>query len=207
MPLTVRDSAGITVQPGDQLTGRDGIDPVAQSADIRFPDSPALTPYAFEAIMPALPYRQQLVPGGPVVPVRYANTRAVAAWAATRLAVGEYVAIWPSDNDRALRVDSDPDASRIEDRRSDRSDDDTITVDLETWIHANTRAYPPGHLAGAREWIADCQWADDTSDLTDAQVIAGINQHYDGGWPQFIADGGIVAQHRAEADGNTDTGR
>jgi hypothetical protein len=24
MPLTVRDSAGITVRPGDQLTGRDG---------------------------------------------------------------------------------------------------------------------------------------------------------------------------------------
>ena len=44
------------------------------------------------------------------------------------------------------------------------------------------------HIADARDWIADCEWADDTSGLTDAQVLRGIARHYDGGWAGFIAD-------------------
>jgi len=46
-------------------------------------------------------------------------------------------------------------------------------------------------LHDARGWIADCCWADDfdVSELTDAQVKSGIQRHYDGGWPQFAADG------------------
>jgi hypothetical protein len=114
-------------------------------------------------------YRQQLVKDGPVILVRYANTRAVAAYASKWLAAGQGVAIWPSDNGRRLWVDSDPDASRIElgtradtwddwdewlwqypaadtgqPARSDqpeRADDDMIEVDLETWVHVNTRPF------------------------------------------------------------------
>lgn len=45
-------------------------------------------------------------------------------------------------------------------------------------------------LAEARAWIADCTWAEDidTDELTARQVYAGIERHYDGGWPQFIRD-------------------
>ena len=56
---------------------------------------------------------------------------------------------------------------------------------------SRTLAYQPtsGELTEARSWIADCQWSDDTSGLTDAEVTRGIARHYDGGWPAFIADG------------------
>ena len=91
-------------------------------------------------------------------PVRYVNTRAVAAYAARLLAAGEAFAVWPSDTGRALWVAVQPDAGRTElglradtyddfdawlwcypVTRSDRSDNDLIAVDLETWIHVNTR--------------------------------------------------------------------
>jgi len=48
--------------------------------------------------------------------------------------------------------------------------------------------HDPALLADARDWIADCEWADDTSALTDTQVARGIERHYAGGWRQFIAD-------------------
>lgn len=41
----------------------------------------------------------------------------------------------------------------------------------------------------ARGWIADCTWADDVTDLTDDEVLAGIERHYVGGWHQFVLDG------------------
>ena len=43
-------------------------------------------------------------------------------------------------------------------------------------------------IAEARGWVADCQWQDDTSDLTDAQIKRGIDRHYYGGWRAFVAD-------------------
>jgi hypothetical protein len=42
-----------------------------------------------------------------------------------------------------------------------------------------------------RIWIGDCSWRDepeDLEDLTDDEVIRGINWHYDGGWIQFVED-------------------
>jgi hypothetical protein len=56
------------------------------------------------------------------------------------------------------------------------------------------RRIPPAVLTAARGWIADCAWGDlsetdDVADLTDLQVVAGIEQHYDGGWAQFRRDG------------------
>jgi hypothetical protein len=43
-----------------------------------------------------------------------------------------------------------------------------------------------------REWLAECTWADlepeDIADLTDAEVIAGVERHYSGGCHQFAVD-------------------
>lgn len=46
-------------------------------------------------------------------------------------------------------------------------------------------------LRAARDWISDCEWADITSagELSDTQVMAGVDAHYFGGWSQFISDG------------------
>lgn len=48
----------------------------------------------------------------------------------------------------------------------------------------------PELISAARSWAADCQWLDseEIADLTDAQVVAGVQQHYDGGWAQFTED-------------------
>ena len=44
----------------------------------------------------------------------------------------------------------------------------------------------------ARGWIADCGWPDMTRTavrrLTAAQVVAGVQRHYCGGWAQFVSD-------------------
>jgi hypothetical protein len=46
-------------------------------------------------------------------------------------------------------------------------------------------------IRAARGWIADCAWADlgegDVAELSDAQVIAGVSRHYEGGWAAFAA--------------------
>lgn len=50
-----------------------------------------------------------------------------------------------------------------------------------------------GLISAARSWAADCEWAegaDDIADLTDAQIVAGIEARYDGGWAAFMQDGG-----------------
>ena len=46
-------------------------------------------------------------------------------------------------------------------------------------------------IAEARDWIADCTWADDFDpyELTPEQVKRGIQRHYDGGWAAFVQDG------------------
>lgn len=45
------------------------------------------------------------------------------------------------------------------------------------------------HLLDARDWLADCEFTDleDPWELTDAEVRAGIDRHYDGGWAAFTA--------------------
>lgn len=53
-----------------------------------------------------------------------------------------------------------------------------------------TRRVPSELLSAARSWIADCEWADldgagDVADLTDTQVVTGIENHYTGGWAEF----------------------
>jgi hypothetical protein len=44
------------------------------------------------------------------------------------------------------------------------------------------------YLAEARQWITDCRWRDereDLAELTDTEVMRGIDQHYQGGWSGF----------------------
>ena len=43
----------------------------------------------------------------------------------------------------------------------------------------------------ARNWIAD-SFEDAPATLTNAEVKAGIEHHYEGGWDQFIIDGAPV---------------
>ena len=56
-------------------------------------------------------------------------------------------------------------------------------------------------LKAAREWIIEClgTWRDieseeDVEELSDAQVIKGIEKHYNGGIQQFIQDGKWMKQ-------------
>lgn len=49
-----------------------------------------------------------------------------------------------------------------------------------------------GYLVAAmREWLADCEWAEQPDnefidDLTDAQIVAAVGRHFDGGVPAFL---------------------
>jgi hypothetical protein len=65
------------------------------------------------------------------------------------------------------------------------------------------RGYPGGTqalAAEARDWIADCEWADideiDAEDLSDAQALSGIARKYEGGLDAFIANCGYPAGSR-----------
>lgn len=44
-------------------------------------------------------------------------------------------------------------------------------------------------LHQARDWITDCVWREDPEELdelTDEEVICGVNEHYDGGWHALV---------------------
>jgi hypothetical protein len=44
-------------------------------------------------------------------------------------------------------------------------------------------------LKEARNWIKECFGDEvDSWDLTDQEVIDGLNRQYDGGWGQFVID-------------------
>lgn len=48
----------------------------------------------------------------------------------------------------------------------------------------------PTMLHWMRCWVADCEWLDDcdVEDFTDAEIVAGVERHYEGGVAQFAAD-------------------
>jgi hypothetical protein len=59
------------------------------------------------------------------------------------------------------------------------------------------RGYPGGTqalAAEARQWIADCEWADideiDAEQLTEAQALCGIARKHEGGLEAFITNCG-----------------
>lgn len=47
-------------------------------------------------------------------------------------------------------------------------------------------------LSEARDWIKDCIWGDldqdDVDDLSNEQIIKGIQDNYNGGLKQFVLD-------------------
>jgi len=47
----------------------------------------------------------------------------------------------------------------------------------------------PSHIAQMRNWALDCEWldSDDISDMTPAQIIRGVNRHFDGGLTAFLS--------------------
>lgn len=52
----------------------------------------------------------------------------------------------------------------------------------------------PELLKQMRDWVKDCQWGDvydesDVDELSDIEILKGVDQHYDGGIKQFIQDG------------------
>jgi hypothetical protein len=64
------------------------------------------------------------------------------------------------------------------------------------------RGYPGGIqalAAEARDWIAECEWADlgeeDVEDLTDAQALSGAGRKFVGGLEEFISLGGYPPGH------------
>ena len=57
----------------------------------------------------------------------------------------------------------------------------------------NGKDYTAEQISAMRDWAKDCQWAEDQGtefidELTDLQVIAGVEKHYDGGLEQFVID-------------------
>jgi len=61
------------------------------------------------------------------------------------------------------------------------------SMSLQAWTEGATAA----QLAQARDWVADCQWvesAEELAELSDAAIVRGVDRHYEGGWPQFVAD-------------------
>lgn len=58
------------------------------------------------------------------------------------------------------------------------------TIATQALVHA------PEAIKAMRDWIADCSWPDlppdEVADLTEAQVIAGVAKHYDGGVDAFM---------------------
>jgi len=51
---------------------------------------------------------------------------------------------------------------------------------IVTYFHSS-------EIKEARGWIAEA-FEDAPANLSDAEVIDGVQRHYDGGWPQFCSD-------------------
>lgn len=64
--------------------------------------------------------------------------------------------------------------------------DDTILHDGAPPCPVHEPGSRADDLREARDWIADCWPHEETGDLTDAQVIEGVNRHYEGGWAAFV---------------------
>lgn len=47
-------------------------------------------------------------------------------------------------------------------------------------------------IAAARGWVLDCMWKEDPADIaemSDTEILRGVNRHYDGGLAQCARDG------------------
>jgi hypothetical protein len=46
-------------------------------------------------------------------------------------------------------------------------------------------------IHAAREWVEECSWKEDPEDIaemTDDEIVRGVDKHYEGGWRQFRED-------------------
>jgi hypothetical protein len=68
----------------------------------------------------------------------------------------------------------------------------TVDRRSEAAVESGTVRLTPEHIAAAREWMCDCEWADvdetDIRAMSDRRVEAAIARHYEGGIDQFIRD-------------------
>ena len=51
--------------------------------------------------------------------------------------------------------------------------------------------FSPEEIQAMRDWVAECDWIEDQDyidEMTDAEIVAGVRKHYDGGVTAFIAD-------------------
>lgn len=66
--------------------------------------------------------------------------------------------------------------------------------------------YTPEQIQAMRDWAKDCEWAEDQDsdfidELTDIQVLKGVNQNYNGGLVQFLADNETVYKQPEHLNG------
>lgn len=53
--------------------------------------------------------------------------------------------------------------------------------------------YTDDQIKLMRDWVNDCQWREDADndfidELTDLEILKGVNRHYEGGLTSFILD-------------------
>jgi hypothetical protein len=59
----------------------------------------------------------------------------------------------------------------------------------------------PEFVQAARDWVLDCSWKENPEDIlemSDTEILRGVERHYDGGLSQFARDG-LDATWEAEA--------
>jgi hypothetical protein len=77
--------------------------------------------------------------------------------------------------------------------RMDRALYEAAKAYVTAWEARAAAAAQAELISAARSWAADCEWLDgeDIADMSDAQIVAGVEAHYDGGWAAF-ADAGTA---------------
>lgn len=62
------------------------------------------------------------------------------------------------------------------------------TLTTDSLVYYKGKYYTGTDIAAMREWINECQWGDIESadELTDFEVIQGVDDNVDGGLAEFI---------------------
>lgn len=64
----------------------------------------------------------------------------------------------------------------------------TQTIIIDSLVEYKGHYYTGADIKAMREWISDCQWGDvdDVSELSDFEVVRGVDDNYGGGLDAFI---------------------
>jgi hypothetical protein len=67
------------------------------------------------------------------------------------------------------------------------------TNTLNTQIMTQLPPYSAADIDAMKDWILDCHWADiddedEIHEMSDEQILRGVNRHYVGGVHQFLSD-------------------